>query len=248
MTNPTSPATDKMIVVHEASRRFAGLVAVNQVSFHVDHADALGIIGPNGAGKTTLFNLISGQLPLSSGSITFRDRDIGAMPPHERARMGIGRTFQVTKPMAGMTTLENVMVGSFMRHDNFTAAYDRAYDVLEDVGLAARAKASVAALTLSERRRLEVARALATEPTLILLDEVMAGLNASETSAQIDLIKRLGERGIAFLLIEHNLHVVRSFSRRVVVLDHGIKIAEGTAEEVLANPDVVVAYLGRKRQ
>jgi len=244
---PLSVMTEPLLEVRDATRRFVGLTAVDSVSFAVKNGDALGIIGPNGAGKTTLFNMISGQLPLSGGSIYFRNQDIGQIPPHRRAHLGIGRTFQVTKPMTGMTTLENVMVGSFMRHAKYSAAYDLAYTVLEEVGLDQRAKSPVGELTLSERRRLEVARALATEPALILLDEVMAGLNASEITSQIELIKRLGERGIAFVLIEHNLHVIRSFSRRVVVLDHGVKIAEGTADEVLANPEVIVAYLGRKR-
>ena len=236
-----------LLRVETAVRRFAGLVAVDHVSLSVDAGEAVGIVGPNGAGKTTLFNLISGQLPLSSGRIAFKGEAIDGLKPNERARRGIGRTFQVTKPMVGMTTLENVMVGAFLRHDRHDAAFEAAYDVLEEVGLADRAGRPINELTLSERRRLEVARALATEPVLILLDEVMAGLNATEIDAQISLMRRLAQRGIAFVLIEHNLNAVRSFCERVAVLDRGAKIAEGTADDVLSDPRVVEAYIGRAR-
>jgi branched-chain amino acid transport system ATP-binding protein len=182
----------------------------------------------------------------SDGAILFRDERIDALPPHARAQRGIGRTFQIAKPLIGLTARENVMVGAFLRHPAHDAAYAAATNVLAEVGLTARADVPAAELTLSERRRLEVARALALEPELILLDEVMAGLNATEIGQVIDLIQRLNARGMTFLVIEHNLKVVRTFSQRVIVLDHGAKIAEGSAAEVLSNPQVVRAYLGKK--
>jgi branched-chain amino acid transport system ATP-binding protein len=236
----------QILAVEQASRRFAGLVAVDAVSFAMQRGDILSLIGPNGAGKTTLFNLISGQLMPSDGTILFRDERIDALPPHARAQRGIGRTFQIAKPLIGLTARENAMVGAFMRHPAHDAAYAAATNVLAEVGLTARADVPAAELTLSERRRLEVARALALEPELILLDEVMAGLNATEIGQVIDLIQRLNARGMTFLVIEHNLKVVRTFSQRVIVLDHGAKIAEGSADEVLSDPQVVRAYLGKK--
>jgi len=239
---------EPFLAVENAVRRFEGLVAVDTVSFSIERGEILSMIGPNGAGKTTMFNLITGQLSLSDGAIIFCGEQIGGVPPHVRAQRGMGRTFQIAKPFIGLTTRENVMVGSFLHHHRFADAYDQASVVLAEVGLEVRAEVPAGELTLSERRRLEIARALALSPELILLDEVMAGLNATEVTEVIDLIQRLNGRGITFLVIEHNLKVVRAVSRRVVVLDHGVKIAEGTATEVLSDPMVVKAYLGKRAE
>jgi branched-chain amino acid transport system ATP-binding protein len=238
--------SERFLSVEQATKRFAGLVAVDSVSFALDRGEILSVIGPNGAGKTTLFNLIAGQLKPSDGAIVFRAQRINDLAPHSRAQRGMARTFQIAKPLIGLSTRENVMIGAFLRHKSHDDAYDAATRVLAEVGLDARAEIPAGELTLSERRRLEVARALALEPELILLDEVMAGLNATEITQVIDLIHRLNARGMTFLVIEHNLKVVRSFSQRVIVLDHGAKIAEGTASDVLSDPEVVRAYLGRK--
>jgi len=233
--------------VRGAVKRFDGLVAVDGVSFDVRRGEVVSIIGPNGAGKTTLFNLLTGQLGVSAGEVSLDGRVLNRLRPDQRARLGLGRTFQIAKPLAALSALENVMVGAFLRHAGLRAAEAKARAVLEEVGLGARAHLRAAELTLSERRRLEVARALALEPQIVLLDEVMAGLNPSEVSEAIALFRRLNQGGLTFLIIEHNLKVVRAFSERVIVLDHGALIAEGSAGEILNAPEVVRAYLGRRR-
>jgi branched-chain amino acid transport system ATP-binding protein len=234
--------------VDTVSKRFGGLLAVDSVAFDVARGEIVSIIGPNGAGKTTLFNLLTGQLAPTQGRILFDGTDVSQASPQERARLGFGRTFQISQTLTSLTVLENAMVGAFLRHKRLTDAARHAQGILELVGLGARASVRAGALTLSERRRLEVARALATEPRILLLDEVMAGLNATEVHQVVELVQSLNARGHTFLVIEHNLKVVRTFSRRVVVLNRGAKLAEGTAEEVLGSPEVVEAYVGRKRQ
>jgi len=233
--------------VRGVAKHFAGLVAVDQVSFDVRRGEIVSIIGPNGAGKTTLFNLLTGQLKPDAGDVSLDGRSLNSSRPDQRARLGLGRTFQIAKPLIALTALENAMVGAFLHRPRFRAAQEKALQVLEEVGLAARAHLRAAELTLSERRRLEVARALALDPQIILLDEVMAGLNASEVGESIALFRRLNSQGLTFLIIEHNLKVVRAFSERVIVLDHGVKIAEGNAEQILNTPEVVRAYLGRRK-
>jgi branched-chain amino acid transport system ATP-binding protein len=239
--------SEPFLRVERVVKRFGGLTAVNDVSFDVRRAEIVSIIGPNGAGKTTLFNLLTGQLKPTSGDVRLDGAVISAVPPDRRARLGLGRTFQIAKPLLTLTALENAMVGAFMHHRRLADAEAKAHAMLREVGLDARAGVRASELTLSERRRLEVARALALEPTLILLDEVMAGLNQTEVQDLIDLVRRLNDAGLTFLIIEHNLKVVRAFSKRVIVIDRGAKIAEGSAEEILATPAVVTAYLGRRK-
>jgi branched-chain amino acid transport system ATP-binding protein len=237
---------DAFLDIRNVTRNFAALVAIDDVSLTMQQGEIVALIGPNGAGKTTLFNLLTGQLRPTRGRVHLRGERIDHLPPNLRARRGMGRTFQIARPFLSMTTRENVMVGAFLRHRNYAVAYARADSVLEDVGLADRAGVPASELTLIERRRLEVARALALDPSLILLDEVMAGLNATEVDYVINLIQRLNADGMTFLLIEHNLKVVRSFSGRVIVLDRGRKIAEGAADDVFGQPEVVRAYLGNR--
>ena len=236
-----------LLSVDHVTRKFGGLVAVNDVAFDVTKGELVSIIGPNGAGKTTLFNLLTGQLPPSSGRVLFEGSDISALPPQARARLGFGRTFQISQTLTSLTVLENAMIGAFLRHRRIGDAAARARGALELVGLGRKARDSAGLLTLSERRRLEVARAMALEPSIVLLDEVMAGLNPTEIREITNLVQSLNAQGYTFLVIEHNLKVVRLFAQRVIVLNHGAKLAEGTAEEVLANPVVISAYVGRRR-
>lgn len=233
-----------LLTVSSVSKHFLGLRAVDDVSLSVRQGEIVSIIGPNGAGKTTLFNLLTGQLAPTSGEVRLRGEQINRLAPHERAQLGMGRTFQIVKPLVALNALENVMIGAFMRHRSLSVARDKAMAVLERVGLAQHARRRAGDLTLSERRRLEVARALALEPEIMLLDEVMAGLNQSEVGQEIELLKSLHAEGLTFLIIEHNLKVVRAFSERVVVLDRGRMIAEGTADQILNSPVVIEAYLG----
>ena len=208
----------------------------------------VGIIGLGQSGKTTVFNAVTGFVRPQSGRIVLFDREITGLAPHRRARLGFGRTFQISQTLTTLTVLENAMVGAFLKHPRLTDAARHAQAILNRVGLGGRAGIKAGSLTLSERRRLEVARALALEPRIILLDEVMAGLNQTEVNDVIHLVQSLVKEGLTILLIEHNLKVVRVFSRRVIVLDRGGKLAEGTAEEVLADPAVVEAYVGRRDQ
>ena len=233
-----------LLDVTAVSKHFLGLKAVDAVSLEVARGEIVSIIGPNGAGKTTFFNLLTGQLAPTAGEVRLRGEQINRLAPHERAQLGMGRTFQISKPLIALNALENVMIGAFMRHRKLSVARDKAIAVLQTVGLIQHARRRAGDLTLSERRRLEVARALALEPEILLLDEVMAGLNQSEVGQAIDLLKSLHATGLTFLIIEHNLKVVRAFSERVVVLDRGRLIAEGTAEQILNSPEVVKAYLG----
>jgi len=233
--------------VENVTRRFGGLVAVDDVSFAIGEGDLVSLIGPNGAGKTTLFNVLTGQLSPSDGRIYFDGEQIGHRNPSERARLGLGRTFQISQTLTSLTVLENAMIGALMHHRNLQDAARSAYASLERVGLAGRAGENAGNLTLGERRRLEVARALSLEPRLLLLDEVMAGLNQTEVTRIVELVQDLQQNGLTIIVIEHNLKVVRAFASRVLVLDRGALLADGSAADVLSDPAVIKAYIGNSR-
>ena len=229
------------------AKSFSGLMAVNFVSLNVAEGEILGLIGPNGAGKTTLFNLITGLYPPSKGRIVFEGKDITAAAPHARCRLGIARTFQLVRPFPQLTVLENVTIGRVYGRDlikNRRRAEAEALEILEKVGLADRASEKAHSLTLVQRKRLELARALATKPKLLLLDELLAGLNPSEVSASMELIQSIRSTGITLIMVEHLVKAVFGLSDRIVVLNAGQKIAEGTPMEVANNPRVIDAYLG----
>jgi branched-chain amino acid transport system ATP-binding protein len=234
-----------VLEVANVSKNFAGLRAVANVSFAVPEGAIFAVIGPNGAGKTTLFNMIAGVFAPNEGSIAFAGGRIDRLPPHEVCRRGIGRTFQLVRPFPGLTVEDNVMVGALLRRQDVAAARVHAHDVLRRLDLYDKRAQTAATLTLPDRKRLEVARALATDPKLLLLDEVMAGLRPTETDRMVDILVRLNrEAGLTILLIEHVMRAVMSLASRVLVLHHGQAIAEGTPDAVVREPAVVHSYLG----
>lgn len=239
-----STMSKTLLEVKGLTINFGGLIAVNNLDMSVKQGEAMGLIGPNGAGKTSAFNLISGVYKPTSGQVFFNGEEITGLPPYEINRKGIGRTFQIVKPFGSMTVLENVMVGGFIRTRNTSRARDIAMNVLEQVGLKRKAKSLAKNITLAERKRLEVAKALATEPQILLLDEVLAGLNPTEIEEAVKMIKEINKSGISILMIEHVLQATMAICTRIVVLDYGKKIAEGTPQEVTSNPEVIKAYLG----
>lgn len=230
--------------LRSVSRNFGGLRAVNDVSFSLERGRITALVGPNGAGKTTCFNLIAGALRPSSGTITFEGQVISGRSPEVVCRLGIGRTFQIVRPMRDMTVLENAMVGAFSWTRNIVKAQDAAYEALESVGLGSKADANVAELTLPDCKMLEAAKALSTRPKLLLLDEVMAGLRPTEAAATVKVLRKLVEKGLTILLVEHVMRIVMEAAKDVIVLHHGALIAQGSPEYVVSHPQVLEGYLG----
>jgi ABC-type branched-subunit amino acid transport system ATPase component len=236
---------EPLLSVERVSRRFGGLLAVDNVSLSVGEGRIAALIGPNGAGKTTLFAIISGFLKPSDGAVRYDGEDVTGEPPHRLARRGIARTFQIVQPFAGLTVRENILVGAHLHHRKRAAALDAVEEIARELGLANMLGSPAATLTVSGRKRLELARALATDPRLLLLDEVLAGLNPSEIRDVVPTIRALAARGITIVMIEHVMQAVMSLAQHVFVLSEGRIIAEGTPAEVAANAKVVEAYLGQ---
>ena len=231
------------------TKNFGGLAAVSNVNFHIDQGEIVGLIGPNGAGKTTLFNLISAALPISSGEIRFKSQKLNGLKPHQICQKGVARTFQETKIFADMPVFQNVLVGASFGTPRRVSLSDSVGDTnqaLEFVGLSEMREVLAKDLTLVNQKRVEVARALATKPELLLLDELMAGLNATETSEAMELVSKIRDSGITIFMVEHVMKAIMGICERIMALHHGEKIAEGTPQEIAANKTVIEVYLGEE--
>jgi branched-chain amino acid transport system ATP-binding protein len=235
-----------LLEIDDLSKRFGGLQAVRGLDVRIEAGEIVGLIGPNGAGKTTVFHLIAGYHAPTSGQIRFKGASIVGLKPHAICRRGLARTFQIVQPFAALSALDNVMVGAFNRSAEVPAARQRALEIVEFVGLGDKRHVPASRLTLSDRKRLEMARGLATGPELLLLDEVMSGLNPTEIEGIIGLIRRVHGRGVTLLIIEHVMQAIMALSDRLVVLHHGEKLAEGPPREVARDRRVIEAYLGEE--
>jgi branched-chain amino acid transport system ATP-binding protein len=235
-----------LLRVEEVSKHFSGLVAVNQVTLELLEGEILGLIGPNGAGKTTLFNMISGSLAPTAGKVYFDGQEITGMPPHHVCALGIARTFQIAKPFSRLSVVDNAKVGAFLRHHDAARAQERALEVVDFTGLSESARQPASNLTMAGRKRLELARALCTEPRVLLLDEVMAGLTAIESSQIVNLIHEIRDTGVTILVIEHVMKAIMRLSDRIAVLHHGELIAVDTPQSVASDERVIEAYLGEE--
>ena len=233
-----------MLEVKGVSRFFGGLAALTDISFGVEKGDILGLIGPNGAGKTTMFNVVNGFYAPSKGEVFFKQKKISGLQPHQICKMGIARTFQVVKPLQRMSVLDNVVASAFLRVKTKTRAEEIALETIAFTGLLDDRDVISKGLPLGKRKKLEIARALATQPEMLLLDESFAGLNPAELDESIGIIRRIKERGITIMIIEHHMKVIMAISDRIVVLSYGQKLAEGTPKEIGNNPLVIEAYLG----
>jgi branched-chain amino acid transport system ATP-binding protein len=233
-----------LLEVKDVSMFFGGLAAISNVSFSIQKGEILGLIGPNGAGKTTMFNVVNGFYNPTKGEVYFKDKKISGYKPYQICRLGIARTFQVVKPLQRMSVLDNVIASAFLRVKSRAQAEERAIETIKFAGLYDDRNVISKGLPLGKRKKLEIARALATQPEMLLLDESFAGLNPSELDESIGIIKKIKDRGITIMIIEHHMKVIMSISDRIVVLNYGEKIAEGTPHEIGSNPLVVEAYLG----
>lgn len=239
---------NRILEVQNVTKQFGGLTAVNQVSLYVDQGEIVGLIGANGAGKTTLFNMLAGVFPPTSGKIVFDGKEVQGLPCHQICRMGVGRTYQLVKPFVNLSVLDNTVVGALNRHHDVKEARKKAEEILEFVELDQRKNVAGSNLNLPELKRMELARALATEPKLLLLDEVMAGLNPTDSGRVIELVKRIrDERGITIIVIEHVMKAIMTLSDRIYVLNQGNLIVSGKPEEVSQDPEVIKSYFGEKR-
>ena len=230
----------------DVSKNFGGLRAVSHVSFKVEPGEIFGLIGPNGSGKTTIFNLINHFYPISGGQVFFDGHDITGKATHEICRLGIGRTFQVVRPLKRMTVIDNVIASAFLRHDSLAEARQSAEEMLDFCGLRKYANHLARALPIASRKRLEITRAMATRPKVLLLDETAAGLNPGELDEAIELIKRIRDSGVTIIIVEHIMKVIMSISDRIHCINHGQTITEGKPAEVARHPQVIEAYLGQE--
>ena len=235
-----------MLKIEKVSKSFGGLKALQSVNIEISQGEILGLIGPNGAGKTTLFNIISGLMEPNEGRILFLEEDITGLKPHQICNRGLARTFQIVRPFRKLTVAENLMIGALNRIGKVQEAKERVTQALKFVALERKSYLLAENLNIPELKRLELAKALATEPKLLMLDEVMAGLNAVEQNHMIELVRKIQERGICVLIIEHIMKTIMALSHRIVVLHHGIKIADGKPREISKNERVIEAYLGEE--
>lgn len=246
----TETAQEVALRISTVGMRFGGLWALSEVSFDVERGSVVGLIGPNGSGKTTLMNVISGVYKPTTGEVTYAGKRIADVPTHEVCHLGIARTFQIVKPFASLSVRENVAVGAMYGRNggkrSTRASFERAQELLEIVGLARVAERAASELTIPDRKRLEVAKALALDPDVLLLDEVMAGLNATEVDEALELLRDVNKRGVTLIVVEHLMKAIVSISTTIVVLAEGKKIAQGAPSTVLASPQVIEAYLGSR--